>query len=277
MAGLPADYKAGLSGAFGQVYGMGSDIPMAEANALYSGYARQYAQLELDKTRISVQEYTRRKADLDAALSDQLAIYRKFASDASGSVSSVGDAYDDLKSRISGALRPTFDLSGLTGGAMGGAMGDTFDEAYKRLAAVALRPEELQIHAGDWADTFEKAGLTGLSPEEAQQRARELVEAYSKGLDFSLIDREKIKDSVRQAIKAEEIYNTIVDEIYAEMGKENVKLNSAGTSLGNQLNKATTAAVKAGASDYVGAWLDVLEPAMVRRLAERDRRSGLPA
>jgi hypothetical protein len=201
----------------------------------------------------------------------------KATTDYSSAMTDTGGAYDDLKSRISGALRPTFDLSGLTGGAMGGAMGDTFDEAYKRLAAVALRPEELQIHAGDWADTFEKAGLTGLSPEEAQQRARELVEAYSKGLDFSLIDREKIKDSVRQAIKAEEIYNTIVDEIYAEMGKENVKLNSAGTSLGNQLNKATTAAVKAGASDYVGAWLDVLEPAMVRRLAERDRRSGLPA
>jgi hypothetical protein len=201
----------------------------------------------------------------------------KATADYNGAMTDTGNAYDDLKSRISGALRPTFDLSGLTGGAMGGAMGDTFDEAYKRLAAVALRPEELQIHAGDWADTFEQAGLTGLSPEDAQQRARELVEAYSKGLDFSLIDREAIKDSVRQAIKAEEIYNTIVDEIYAEMGKENAKLSGAGTSLGNQLNKATTAAVKAGASDYVGAWLDVLEPAMVRRLAERGRRAGQPA
>jgi hypothetical protein len=191
-------------------------------------------------------------------------------------VGSTATAYDDLKSKIGSAISPTFDLSGLTGGALGGQMGDTFDEAYKRLAAVALRPEELQIHAGDWADTFAKAGLTGLSPEDAQQRARELVEAYSKGLDFSLIDREKIKDSVRQAIKAEEIYNTIVDEIYAEMGKENAKITGAGTSLGNQLNKATTAAVKSGASEYVGAWLDVLEPAMVRRLAERGRRTGNP-
>jgi hypothetical protein len=181
---------------------------------------------------------------------------------------------DDLKGRIAGALTPTFDLSGLTGGLMGQMGGDTFDEAYKRLAAVALRPEELQIHAGDWADTFEKAGLTGLTPEEAQQRARELVEAYSKGLDFSLIDREMIKDNVRQAIKAEEIYNTIVDEIYAEMGKENTKLQSAGTRLGDQLNKATTARVKSGAADYVGAWLDVLEPELIRRLDARGRRTG---
>jgi len=192
----------------------------------------------------------------------------------STAVASTATAYDDLKSKISGALRPTFDLSGLTGGALGGVGGDAFDEAYKRLAAVALRPEELQIHAGDWASTFEQAGLTGLTPEEAQARAKELVEAYSKGLDFSLIDREAIKDSVRQAIRAEELYNTIVDEIYAEMGKEKPKLAQAGTNIGNQLNRAATATVQSGAAAYVGAWLDVLEPGMIARLDARYRRTG---
>ena len=192
----------------------------------------------------------------------------------STAVASTGAAYDDLKSKISSALRPTFDLSGLTGGALGGVGGDAFDEAYKRLAAVALRPEELQIHAGDWASTFEQAGLTGLTPEEAQARAKELVEAYSKGLDFSLIDREAIKDSVRQSIRAEELYNTIVDEIYAEMGKEKPKLAQAGASVGNQLNRAMTATVTSGASAYLGAWLDVLEPGMIARLDARYRRTG---
>jgi len=139
---------------------------------------------------------------------------------------------------------------------------------------VALRPEELQIHAGDWASTFEQAGLTGLTPEEAQARAKELVEAYSKGLDFSLIDREAIKDSVRQSIRAEELYNTIVDEIYAEMGKEKPKLAQAGTNIGNQLNRAATATVQSGAAAYVGAWLDVLEPGMIARLDARYRRTG---
>lgn len=193
----------------------------------------------------------------------------------STAVASTGAAYDDLKSKIGSALRPTFDLSGLTGGLMGGLGGDTFDEAYKRLAAVALRPqEELAKHAGDWASTFEQAGLTGLTPEEAQTRAKELVEAYSKGLDFSLIDREAIKDSVRQAIRAEELYNTIVDEIYAEMGKEKPKLAQAGTNIGNQLNRAATATVQSGAAAYVGAWLDVLEPGMIARLDARYRRTG---
>jgi len=272
LGGLPAEYKAGLNNAFGQVYGMGSAIPESEANAMYSGYAKQYAQLELDKTTISRQEYTRRKADLDAALNEQIGSYRKFSSDVGGIAT---DMSDDLKSKIGSALTPTFDLSSLTGGLLGGLGGDTFDEAYKRLAAVALRPqEELAKHAGDWAGTFEQAGLTGLTPEEAAARARELVEAYSKGLDFSLIDREAIKDQVRQAIKAEEIYNTIVDEIYAEMGKDKTKLADAGTSIGNQLNRATTATVKSGASAYVGAWLDALEPGMIARLDARYRRTG---
>ena len=121
---------------------------------------------------------------------------------------------------------------------LGGVGGDTFDEAYKRLAAVALRPEELQIHANDanWQDTFQKAGLTGLSPEDAQARAKELVEAYSKGLDFSLIDKEAIKDSIRQAIKADELFQSMVDEIYAEMGKPKPELTSAGEAMGKQIN-----------------------------------------
>ena len=272
LGGLPAEYKAGLNTAFSSVYGMGSAIPAGQADALYSNYARQYAQLELDKSNITRAEYTRRKADLDASLNDQLSSYRKFSSDVGSIATSTSD---DLKSKIGSALRPTFDLSGLTGGLLGGLGGDSFDEAYKRLAAVALRPqEELAKHAGDWAGTFEQAGLTGLTPEEAAARARELVEAYSKGLDFSLIDREAIKDQVRQAIKAEEIYNTIVDEIYAEMGKDKTKLADAGTSIGNQLNRATTATVKSGASAYVGAWLDALEPGMIARLDARYRRTG---
>ena len=271
MGGLPAEYKSGLNSAFNQVFGMGSAIPAADATAMYADYSRQYAQLELDRSNITRQEYARRKADLDNALSAQLASYRKFATDAA---SIASDATNDIKSKIGTALTPTFDLSSLTGGMLGAGGGDTFDEAYKRLAAVALRPEELQIHSGDWSDTFAKAGLTGLSPEDAQKRARELVEAYSKGLDFSLIDREKIKDSVRQAIKAEELYNSIVDEIYAEMGKEKPKLADAGTSIGKQINKAATEAVKDGARDYIGAWVSVLTPEIIKQLDARKRRAG---
>ena len=79
---------------------------------------------------------------------------------------------------------------------------------------------------------------------------------------------------MRQAIKAEEIYNTIVDEIYAEMGKDKTKLADAGTSIGNQLNRAVVATVTSGAAAYVGGMLDALEPRMIARLDARYRRTG---
>ena len=136
-----------------------------------------------------------------------------------------------LKSLISQKLQPTFDLSGLTGGLLGGAGGDTFDETHTS----GWRPwrcdqKELQIHANDanWQDTFQKAGLTDLSPEDAQARAKELVEAYSKGLDSHRSTKEAIKDSIRQAIKADELFQSMVDEIYAEMGKPKPETNIGG-------------------------------------------------
>ena len=36
----------------------------------------------------------------------------------------------------------------------------------------------------------------------------------------------------------------------------------------------STDTVRSGAADYVGAWLDVLEPALIRRLDARGRRTG---
>lgn len=193
-------------------------------------------------------------ATFDKRVNDHIGTLR----DVTTATGGLSNSYDDLKSKIGSALTPTFDLSGLTGGTLGGLGGNSFDEAYKRLAAVALRPEELQIHAGDWAATFEQAGLTGLTPEDAQARAKELVEAYSKGLDFSLIDREAIKDSVRQAIRAEELYNSIVDEIYKEMGKDNTRVRGAGYSLGKQVAQGGTQALKDAAPGMVNAWVDVL-------------------
>ena len=161
------------------------------------------------------------------------------------------------KSLISQKLQPTFDLSGLTGGLFGGAGGDTFDEAYKRLAAVALRPATRGIvkytPMGDWADTFQQAGLTGLSPEDAQARAKELVEAYNKDWT-SLIDKEAIKDSIRQAIKADELFQSMVDEIYAEMGKPKPELTSAGEAMGKQINAGVLVAAKTAESCTTKHW-----------------------
>lgn len=235
-------------------------------------------QAQLQANIITQEQLDYKLAAYDRSVNDHIGTLRdatKANTDYGASIADVGSSYDDVKSKIGAALKPTFDLSGLTGGLLGGAGGDAFDEAYKRLAAVALRPEEMQLHAQDWASTFEQAGLTGLTPEEAQQRAKELVEAYSKGLDFSLIDREKIKDQVRQSIRAEEIYNTIVDEIYAEMGKDKKQLSDAGYKIGQQVNAGSMKAAREGARDIANAWADVLTPEIIRRLDARGRREGL--
>ena len=198
--------------------------------------------------------------------------YISTARDATKATTDFASSQDTLKSKIGAALAPTFDLSGLTGGLLGGMGGDSFDEAYKRLAAVALRPEELQIHAGDWAGTFEQAGLTGLSPEDAQAEAKRLVENFAKGLDWSLIDTEKIKDSVRQAIRAEELYNSVVDEIYAEMGKTNPKAKTAGERLGKQINDGVLLAAKGGGAAYNNALAEAVSPYVARILAQQAAR-----
>ena len=107
---------------------------------------------------------------------------------------------------------------------------------YKRLAAVAL-PEELQIHAND-ANGKTRSRRAGLACRQRMRRRerRNLSKRYNKGLDFPLIDKEAIKDSIRQAIKADELFQSMVDEIYAEMGKPKPQLTSAGEAMGKQIN-----------------------------------------
>ena len=243
--------------------------------------------MEWDAINQASLKYAASIATLDQDLKDHVITYGEYKlaverlslglNDLVSSFNDVGGASSDveskLKSLISQKLQPTFDLSGLTGGLLGGAGGDTFDEAYKRLAAVALRPqEELSKHAGDWADTFEQAGLTGLSPEDAQARAKELVEAYSKGLDFSLIDKEAIKDSIRQAIKADELFQSMVDEIYAEMGKPKPELTTAGEKMGAQINAGVLIAAKNGGKLYNEALARAVSPYVADILKKGDAR-----
>ena len=83
-----------------------------------------------------------------------------------------------------------------------------------------------------------------------RRRERRIVEAYNKGLDFSLIDKEKIKDSIRQAIKADELFQSMVDEIYAEMGKPKPELTSAGEAMGKQINAGVLVAAKTAGKLY---------------------------
>lgn len=262
-----------FTGSYGSAVTMLAGTPMEwdAVNRASLGFANSVAGLntQLNSGKITLGQYNYEVARLRQGLSDTVSSYNSAGS-------AAGSYADKLKGLIGQQLSPTFDLSGLTGGLLGGMGGNSFDEAYKRLAAVALRPEEeLAKHAGDWGDTFAQAGLTGLTPEEAAARAKELVEAYSKGLDFSLIDREAIKDSVRQAIKAEELYQTIVDEIYAEMGKPNPKAATAGHALGKQVGAGVLKAAREAGGVYAAELAMAVSPHVARILSQDAARYNL--
>ncbi|MCB0229518.1 MAG: hypothetical protein KDH90_10380, partial [Anaerolineae bacterium] len=291
LAGLIATAKGGSSAMQSLIGYINGVSAAANASGSYTGFLggvdvlgqKEYIRVTQDRINlervlntevaahiISQEEMDYQLRKFDNTVNDHISSLR----DQGKAIADVGSSYDDLKSRISGALRPTFDLSGLTGGMLGGVGGDTFDEAYKRLAAVALRPEELQIHANDanWQDTFQKAGLTGLSPEDAQARAKELVEAYNKGLDFSLIDKEKIKDSIRQSIKADELFQSMVDEIYAEMGKPSPKLEAAGEAAGKHIGTGYIREIMRAGSKTKNVLAAAVAPEVAAILAKGDAR-----
>ena len=224
------------------------------------------------KGTISQQEADFQLARYDGRVQNHISSLR----DQGKAVSSVASSYDDLKSKIGQQLTPTFDLSGLTGGLLGGQMGDTWDEAYKRLAAVALRPgEELAKHSQDWADTFAAAGLEGLSPEDAQAKAKAKLDEFAQGIfDPALIDFEKIKNNVRQAMRAQKLFDDIVSEIAQEMGfeKENKKLEEAGTSIGKQVGKAYLAEIQRAGSQSKLVVAAAVAPEVAAILKQQDQR-----
>ena len=66
-----------------------------------------------------------------------------------------------------------------------------------------------------------------------------------------------------------------MDEIYAEMGKENTRVQTAGGRIGAQVNKGMITEAKSGAKEVAYAYMDVMVPEIIRRLDMRSRREGI--
>ena len=135
----------------------------------------------------------------------------------------VGGGVDDLTTKltslISAQLQPSFSLSALAPELATGE--GNLDEHYRRLAAIALRGgEELTKHADDWKDTIalipENVRAQGAGAMQAW--ATETVQAYDKGLDFSLIDRDALKARILAQLKAGEMRDAVIAELAAELG-----------------------------------------------------------
>lgn len=219
LSGVEADVAAATR----RIASAGDDISEAAAAQMLDTVKRQLVALEAGKSQLTELEYQRRKAIITNSLNEELAAHQATATQIGRSYGSmVDDTTRKLQSLIEQELRPSFDLGDLTGGALGGGDEEQrIDEHYRRLAAIALRGgEELAAHSGDWADTI------GLIPEDVkaqgigaiQEWAKGMVEAYDKGLDFSLIDKDAIKQRILGQLQADQMRQEVVDDLLSELG-----------------------------------------------------------
>jgi hypothetical protein len=135
----------------------------------------------------------------------------------------VGTGVDDLTTKLEGLisaqLQPSFSLSNLAPELATGE--GNLDEHYRRLAAIAVRGgEELTKHADDWKDTIAliPADVRAQGTGAMQEWAKGMVQAYDQGLDFSLIDRDALKQRILAQLKAGEMRDAVIAELAAELG-----------------------------------------------------------
>jgi hypothetical protein len=161
---------------------------------------------------------------------------------------STDDAFSEIESMISAQLKPSFSLGDLAP-ELATSEGN-LDEHYRRLAAIAVRGgEELTKHSEDWKDTIalipDDVKAQGIGAMQAW--AKETVQAYDAGLDFSLIDRDALKARILAQIKAGEMRDAVVAELAAELGAgvsiDKIK-EAAGLATGTAGGKQVAAGVK---------------------------------
>jgi hypothetical protein len=162
--------------------------------------------------------------------------------------SSVDDLTTKLEGMISAQLQPSFSLGDLAPELATGE--GNLDEHYRRLAAIALRGgEELTAHSEDWKDTIAliPADVQAQGVGAMQAWATETVQAYDKGLDFSLIDRDALKARILAQLKAGEMRDAVIAELAAELGGSvsTAKLQeAAGMAVGGAGGKEVSTGIK---------------------------------
>ena len=229
-----AELAKGVDVVAPMVGALGGAVSREEASALYNDMYGEWLDLQNDirgESEVIKDWSTRRwREEWD----DKLGIYRT-AYD--GMKSYAKDTYSKINSMVAGMLTPTFDLGGLTGGVLGNEGGDTWDEDYKRLAAIALRPEEeIAKHSVDWAGLIEQAGLSGKSPEEQAAIASQILSEFDKGQNYDFVRWDVVDKQVGDALAAEKARAGLEAEIAARYG--------AGSDMAGAVLDGTDAAFK---------------------------------
>ena len=187
----------------------------------YSSKTKDLANYEKAlEVQVALGNLTRQEADYQLRkYTDKLTDHYGALQKTTTATEKLTDAERELQSAIASAVEPSFTVDDLAPDLV--VREDAVDEHYRRLAAIALRgQEEIDKHNVDWADTIAEipADIRAKGIEAMQAWAKEKVVAYGKGLDTSLVNRERIKALVMEQIQANKMRDELVNEIYAEMG-----------------------------------------------------------
>lgn len=196
--------------------------------AAFDNRIQNYVTTQRNAQRVTV-ESTKATKDYSTALSS-------VADTAQDATQAAQAAFDKLSGVIGTQLRSSFTLDSLAPELI--ADETRVDEHYRRLAAIAVRGQsEIEQHQADWADTIaqipESVRAAGVGAMQAW--ARDKVQAYSRGLDYALIDKETIKAQTRQQMQAEMLREQVIQEIAAEMNNvplDTIRQATGGTALG---------------------------------------------
>ena len=202
----------------------------------------------LNSGAISQETYDYKIAQLTQANQDWVSGLNDSAAALDKVNSGVDDLSSKLESLISAQLQPSFSLKDLAPELSTGE--GNLDEHYRRLAAIAVRGgEELTKHADDWQDTIAliPADVRAQGTGAIQAWAKDMVVAYDQGLDFSLIDRDALKQRILAQLKAGEMRDAVIAELAAELGGSvsTAKLQeAAGMAVGGTGGKDVSAGIK---------------------------------
>lgn len=144
---------------------------------------------------------------------------------ASGGLSDMEKQFDDLKGKVQSVITGAMDLGVAWPGMNGeGAGGDGIAENAKRLAAIANEGltgqpwlEEFKTEAPDtYADLMLKIAA-GMNPQAA---AQQLMSEFQAGMRPELLDREMIKERIKQMLLGDANASALAQEIATELATE---------------------------------------------------------
>ena len=177
--------------------------------------------------------------NMATGLEDANSAAKKFAS---GGLSDMDKKFDDLKGKVKGVIDDAMNLKvdwpGKKGGDSAGG-GDAVNENAKRLAAIANEGltgqswmEEFKNEApGTYADLMLKIA-EGMNPQGAAQK---LMSEFQAGMRPELLDKDMIKDRVKQMLLGDANASALAQEIATELSQE------MGVSMPDALSAAQTA------------------------------------